>query len=487
MSDNDSTKCRCNSNCETDRTCAPTLKGLIVGAGPAGFFTYEELQRFANKKGAKLSVDMINRDIRPGGLVVYGVAPDHTKIRSLKDQFEQMLSANNINYFGNVRFGEDITLADLNNRYHFIIYAVGAQSDQHLGIPGENLQGCFSGRTFIAWYNGDPAFSHLSPKFDSKRVILVGAGNVAADIARVLVRPHEELAATDIASYALQAIMNGATEEVVVCVRRAPAHVKFTPAELRALGELRGVDVVVEREDLALSPELESLLNSDREAKKNYEILCSFLDCPLTPGNKRIRFKFFTSPASINGEGNVKSVTLIKNKLVEGKLRPISGSEETIETSLIVNSVGYKVVPIPGVPYDEMKNVIRNNGGRVNGEELPRQYVVGWAADGATGIIGTNKVRARKVVSAFAEDFENSAFSTHSLADIVSLKPFELRELLKQKNLAFIDFPTWKKIDEEEIRQGELIGRPRLRFQSNMKMLEYLSSNRDTVCTEKTK
>lgn len=444
------------------------VRVLIIGAGPAGFYTVEELGKRLKTAGLESSFDIINRDIRPGGLLVYGVAPDHPKIRAVGKVFDKILQNENVRYFGNVSVGKDITLEELRPHYDVIVFSVGAQSDKPLGVPGEKLGGSLSAREFVAWYNGDPDYIRLNPSLEHDTAFVIGAGNVAADVARVLAKTYDELRQTDLAPEALEELGRSKVKRIVICVRRGPAHVKFTPAELRDLGDLENADVIVDPKDLVVDTEAEKAMAEDKDSAKNFEIFKEFAS--RTPAGKprQIEFLFMASPKELTGSSRVEQISYVKNEFQGSKLVPIAGSEQKRPTGLVLVSVGYQVIPLPGLPYDEKNSVIANNNGKVLGDNLGGVYVVGWAADGPTGIIGTNKTRAKKVSDQIAADIE-------SIQPATDPRPEALEGLLRKKGIRAVTQQDWLKIETEELAKGKATGRPRVRFTANQQMLGLLS------------
>jgi ferredoxin--NADP+ reductase len=435
----------------------------VVGAGPAGFFSADSLLK---REGLNVSVDLVNRFPTPFGLVRDGVAPDHQKIKSVTRSFERTASDPRVRYFGNVTFGVDVSREDLRAHYDQIVYAVGAPSDRRMGIPGEDLAGSLPATAFVAWYNGHPEFVDLAPDLSVRRVVVVGNGNVAVDVTRILVRPVADLETTDIADHALRALRSSRVEEVVVLGRRGPVQAAFTTPELRELGELGGVDVEVDPRDLDLDPESAAALEGNQTATRNLERLRDFAAREPRSGHRRIVLRFLTSPVEVlsDGSGRVKGVRIEKNELVrrqDGTMRPRgTGEYETLECGMILRSVGYRCVPLAGVPFDEVRGVIANSGGRVTeGPQGPialGEYVVGWAKRGPSGVIGTNKADAADTVDRMVED----------LAEVRPVsgdawRPEAAEALLRSRVSSLVDWEGWQRLDREERMRGEAQGRPR--------------------------
>ena len=443
------------------------LRVLIVGAGPAGMYTLIDLSKRFKGRGIEASFDVINRDIPPGGLVVYGVAPDHQKIRAVGALFERALQDTCVRYFGNVQLGKDLSLRTLRPSYDIVVHSFGAQSDQPLGIPGEDLTGSYSAREFVAWYNADPLQSKLSPDLTCKSAVVVGAGNVAADVARILVKDRSELAKSDIADHALRALESSAIDRVVICVRRSAMHLKFTPAELAELGRLEGVDIEVSAKDLEVVSDLRDKEESTSEAARNYDLLKEFSQRSHQPGHKVIEFRFLVSPIEIEGvNGRVSRVLLRKNKLEGSRLKPIDGSEDFVDAGLIVRSVGYSIVPIEYLPYDNEKGVIANDAGRVIGSDFQGQFVVGWAADGPLGVVGTNKARAKKVCDTIEAELPSIVEQSKSRNAEQTVKEF-----LDEHSVPYVTYSNWQHISALEVERGKIRNSPRVRFVNLDEML----------------
>ena len=447
----------------------------IIGAGPAGFYTAEALL----KSDVDCSIDIFNRFPTPFGLVREGVAPDHQSIKRVTRIYDRIATNSRVRYFGNVTFGTDITHADLKPLYDQIVYAIGAQADRRMGIRGEDLAGSLPATAFVGWYNGHPDYSNLYVDLSHPCVVVVGNGNVAMDVARILVRDPDELAQTDIADHALQQLRQSKVREVIMLGRRGPAQAAFTNAELKEFGQLSGVDIIVEPADLELDPHSIASLEDDAMARRNVETLREFAQRPLTDAPRRIVLRFLSSPVHILGEKQVTSVEVERNKLVvddNGGLRARgTGEHETIETGLVLRSVGYRGIPLKGVPFDESSYTISNIAGRVvhstTGEPIPGEYVVGWAKRGPSGVIGTNKPDAVSTVAAM-------------LADIPSLPPLTRRDpqiitsLLEERGIQYVSYADWQLLDQYEQEQGQAAQRPRIKTTSVAEMLRIIREYR---------
>jgi ferredoxin--NADP+ reductase len=413
------------------------LRIAIVGAGPSGFYAAGALLQ---QKNVAVSIDLFERLPTPHGLVRYGVAPDHQKIKTVSKVFDRIATDPRLRFFGNVEFGRDLTHDDLRRHFDQILYAVGAQADRKLEIPGEELLGSLSATEFVAWYNGHPDYTNLSINLRCSSAVVVGVGNVALDVARILARSVEELAATDIADYALDALTQSCIEDIYVLARRGPVQVKFSPIEIREFADLACADVIVDPTELALDPRSATDLAADPEAQRNLEQLRIFAERGVTGRPRRVHFRFLVSPVEILGEhGSVAAIRIEKNELREsagGSLNAHGiGQFATIPAGLVLRSVGYKGTPLPGVAYDARRGTISNEAGRVlhpeTGEIVQGEYVVGWAKRGPTGVIGTNKPDAAETVA-------------QMLADVAALPakpqtdPAQIDVLLAERRLRYV-------------------------------------------------
>ncbi len=452
------------------------LRVAVIGSGPSGFYAAEHLFKTL---GAGVRVDMIERLPTPYGLVRGGVAPDHPKIKSVTKVYEKTALRPEFGFYGNVEFGKDVTLEDLKRHYHAVIFAVGAQTDKSLGIPGEALAGSHAATEFVAWYNGHPDYRDRTFDLSAKRAIVVGVGNVAMDVARILARTCGELTSSDIADYALDALDASQVQEIIVLGRRGPAQAAFTPAELKELGEMADAEVIVAPEDAAvdaLSSEWLATAN-DRDAEKNLALLKAYSEQPVQGKTRRIIFKFLASPLEIKGDGRVESVVIGRNVLVkreDGSLAAkASGVTEEIPAGLIFRSVGYRGVALPGVPFDERGGTIPNREGRVlaaaGGQPVGALYAVGWIKRGPSGIIGTNKPDSVETVERLLEDMRAGALWTPEPVLAGTIK-----EELKNRGTIVVDFQDWLKLDARETENGAKIGRPRVKFSSVPEMLAVL-------------
>ena len=439
------------------------LHVAVVGSGPAGFYAADALLR---SDDPPVEVDVLDRLPTPWGLVRLGVAPDHENIKAVSRAFERTAARPGFRFFGNVDVGSTVSHAELLELYDAVVYTVGAQTDRSLGIPGEDLPGSWPATAFVAWYNGHPDFQALEFDLSHRRAVVIGNGNVAIDCVRMLALTAEELAPTDTTDAAAEAIASSPLEEIVMLGRRGPAQAAFTPPELQELGELAGADVIVDPRELELDPASEAALEQDRErARRNVDILREFAAREPAGKPRRIVLRFLVSPLAIVGEERVEGIELVRNELVAGErgivARP-TGETETLECGLVLRSVGYRGVPLPGVPFDERGCVIPNEGGRVVGAE--RTYCAGWIKRGPSGVIGTNKKDATETVELLLADARDGKLRAG--------EPRDLADLLDEKGAEFVEYDGWQAIDAAERAAGEPLGRPRVKLTAWERLLE---------------
>jgi ferredoxin/flavodoxin---NADP+ reductase len=444
----------------------------IVGSGPSGFFAAASLLKAADASDEfEVAVDMLEMLPTPWGLVRSGVAPDHPKIKSISKQFEKTAEDARFRFFGNVIVGEHVEAAELAERYDAVIYAVGAQSDRALNIPGEDLPGSVAAVDFVGWYNAHPNFEQMSPDLSGARAVVIGNGNVALDVARILITDPDALAVTDIADHALQSLFPRGVEEVVILGRRGPLQTAFTTLELRELADLEGVDVIVD------PAQLDGITDEDAAAvgkvcKLNIKVLRDYSQRAPRPGNRRMVFRFQTSPIEIKGDGKVESIVLGRNELVTDDGGRVAardtGEREELPVQLIVRSVGYRGVPTPGLPFDDKSATIPNTDGRVHGGR--NEYVVGWIKRGPTGVIGTNKKDSQDTVDTLLSDLTGSKES-EELADFGEDHAGQLADWLASRQPKLVTSAHWQIIDRFERETGEPHGRPRVKLPSLVELL----------------
>jgi len=442
----------------------------IVGSGPSGYFAAASLLKFADSTDdADVRVDMLEMLPTPWGLVRSGVAPDHPKIKTISAQFEKTAADPRFRFFGNIAVGQHVQADELAERYDAVIYAVGAQSDRPLNIPGEDLTGSVAAVDFVGWYNAHPHFEEMSPDLSTGRAIVVGNGNVALDVARILVSDPDMLAATDIAGHALDALQIRGVEEVVIIGRRGPLQATFTTLELRELGDLEAmadVDVIVDPADFADISEAD-LDAAGKAVKLNVKVLRGYSEQEPRGAKRRIVFRFRTSPIEIRGNGRVESIVLGRNDLVDDGGRMVakdSGEREDLSAQLVVRAVGYRGVPTPGLPFDERAGTIPHTDGRVDGRR--NEYVVGWIKRGPSGVIGSNKKDSQETVNTLTADL-----AAGSVADFGEEHSEELVEWLVSRQPKLVTDDHWKLIDDHERSAGEVLGRPRVKLTSVAELL----------------
>lgn len=448
------------------------LKAAIVGSGPSGFYAAEALI----KSGFKVEVSMYERLPVPYGLVRSGVAPDHPKLKQAISVYAGIAESPEFTFFGNVTIGKDLPVETLQSIYHVIIFTCGAESDRRLGIPGEDLPGSHTATEFVGWYNGHPDYRDRSFDLSRETAVIIGQGNVAADVSRILAKTVRELEHTDIAAHALDVLSQSRIRNIYVIGRRGPAQAKFTSKELKEFGELEDCMAVVDKDELFLNPqsEVELAEKSNAGSKKIYDLFNNF---SIQPGDssrqRRVHFTFLKSPVEITGNDRVEAIRLERNVLSgEPFSQSARGTGEIIElqTGLVFRSIGYKGIPVPGLPFDDKRGVIPNKDGRItdNGTVVPGLYVSGWIKRGPTGIIGTNRADSVATVQALTEDISNIDINLDkSGAD-------GARVILDQRGIRYVSFSDWKKIDQNEIDRGIPRGKPREKYTYRHEMLAVL-------------
>jgi ferredoxin--NADP+ reductase len=456
------------------------LRVAIVGSGPAGFYTAEHLLK---PEDHAVEVDMFDRLPTPFGLVRAGVAPDHPKIKSVIRVYEKTAAREGFRFLGNVEVGRDLSPAELAERYHAVVYAYGTATDRQLGIPGEDLAGSHPATAFVAWYNAHPDFADHEFDLSHERAVVIGNGNVAADVARMLALTPDELGETDTADHAIEALSCSGVREIVVLGRRGPAQAAFTNPEVRELGEMLDADVHVDPADCDLDDLSREFLESDDAditARKNVEIFTEFSTRDPEGKPKRISLRFLKSPIEIQGEGKVERIVVGTNRLERAEDGRIvatdTGEREEIECGLVLRSIGYKGIALEGLPFDERRGVIPNDGGRgkdpETGERVPGLYAVGWIKRGPSGVIGTNKKDAQETVDNIFADLESDVIPQPELAtdrDAVI-------ELLTERSPDHVTFEGWELIDRAEQEAGKPHGRPRVKFCRVDEMVEVARS-----------
>jgi len=458
---------------QREASAIPDLRVAIVGAGPAGFYAALDL---LDQESPRACVDMFDRLPAPFGLVRYGVAPDHGKIRKVTAFFSRRVEAagDRFRFFGNVELGEDISIDELREHYDAVVLSFGAQTDRVLGIPGEDLPQVYAAREFVAWYNGHPDFATTQFELTAEKGIVVGVGNVAVDVARMLMRTREEMAVTDVSDLALEVLAGGRIQEVAVVARRGPLQAKTTPSELLELTKMANVDLVVSASDLELDPVSQAVLDRGdvtRQTRRNLEIMeHEALRAP-RPGRRCVRLRFYLSPIEVTGPSRVTAVRFQRNLLEEKKNGYLgvvpTGATEVMGCGVIFRSIGYKVAPVPGVPFNPDRSVIPHEAGQVlsceEGQPARGLFVAGWAKRGPSGVIGTNKPDAIETVASLLAAHGRGELSEPATGDIVAL--------LEGRRTRYVTYEDWKRLDAIEVEAGRSEGRPRSRLTSVEAML----------------
>jgi ferredoxin/flavodoxin---NADP+ reductase len=446
-----------------------TRSAAIVGAGPAGFYAADQLL----ENGFR--VDLFDVLPTPYGLVRAGVAPDHPKIKSVTRIYERTARKPGFRFFGGVELGSDVQRDELRERYHVVVYAVGTSADNRLGIPGEDRPRSHPATEFVAWYNGHPDFADHEFDLSVSRAVVIGNGNVAIDVARMLVLDPDEVSCTDTADHAIAALANAEVQDVILLGRRGPAQAAFTNPELRELGELARADVVVDPAEVDLDEYSRAWLESeaDATARRNVELLRQYAERTVSGELKkthRIELRFLRSPVEVLGDGGdhhpVTGLRVVRNRIEpdpSGNLRAVpTGEEEVIACGLVLRSIGYRGQPLPGVPFDERRGLIRNAGGRVtdeDGEPLRGEYAVGWIKRGPSGVIGTNKKDAADTVARIVEDAAADRLGEPADHDPEGIEPW-----LRSRVPGLVTWSGWEAIDTHEQGLGEPHGRPRVKL-----------------------
>jgi ferredoxin--NADP+ reductase len=450
------------------------IRIAVIGSGPAGFYTAGHLLKDGPEN---LELDMIERLPTPWGLVRSGVAPDHPKIKSVTRVYEKTAAHPRFRFFGNVELGRDVSREELVEHYHCVVYATGSPADRPLGIPGEDLEGSHPATDFVGWYNGHPDYSDHDFDLSAERAVVIGNGNVALDVARMLTLTHDELAVTDIADHALEVLDASNVQEIVVVGRRGPAQAAFTNPELLELGELADADVIVDAEELERALAV-SDPNMDPTSQRNVSVLRDYAARAPSGKSKRVVLRFLLSPTELVGDGNgVRTVVMVRNALQageDGRLRAEpTGETEDIDAGLVMRAIGYRGIALPGVPFDDRSATIPNEGGRVvsfdggladtrdaaSSRILPGEYAVGWIKRGPSGVIGTNKKDAQQTVDALLEDL---AADKH--LQPAEPEPEAIERLLAERVPALVTYEGWSEIDRHEQALGEPHGRPRVKL-----------------------
>jgi len=444
------------------------LRVAIVGSGPSGFYAAEALL----KASIAVQVDMYERLPVPFGLVRFGVAPDHPKLKMPTAVYDRIARSPGFAFCGNVRIGGDLAVAELRAAYHAVVFASGAESDRAMGIPGEQLPGSHTATAFVGWYNGHPDYRDCHFDLSQEVAVIVGQGNVAADVARMLAKPIDELRGTDMAAHALQALAESRVREIHVIGRRGPAQAKFTNRELQELGELQGCTARLAQDALPLSESCQRELADKNNfvAARNVEIFRSWLGRsePERP-RRNIVFHFLKTPVELSGEGRVQHIELEHNELSGPPFHQVarsSGRREVLECGLVFRSIGYRGLPLEGVPFDEQRGVFANQDGRVH--DSPGVYATGWIKRGPSGIIGTNRADSVATVASLLADVPQLSREDKPGGEALLAK-------LAGRGVRIVHYADWLRLDAAEIARGQAQGRIRDKFTRLGEMLAELA------------
>ena len=447
------------------------LRVAIVGSGPSGFYAAESLLAGS----ASVEVDMFEALPAPFGLVRYGVAPDHAKIKNIIARYEKTAEHPSFAYFGHTEVGRDLSVDELKRFYDAIVFASGAQTDRRLGVPGEDLPGSYTATEFVAWYNGHPAYQDRAFDLSCQCAVVIGQGNVAVDVARILAKTIDELKDTDITARALEVLAESKIREIRMVGRRGPVQAAFSPVELKELGELADCDVFVDPADLVLNDASRAEIDvlKWRDAKKNVDLLTGFAARTSSGRSRRLAIDFYRSPKDLRGAGSVQEIFMERNALTgePGAQRATgTGRIEPVSCGAVFRSVGYRGLPIAGVPFDERAGTMPNVEGRVveNGKAVPGLYAVGWIKRGPSGVIGTNKPDAAETVKHLLEDEASLPSCAEPSRDAVL-------DLLASRGVRVVSYAQWRAIDAAEVARGVAAGKPREKFVDVDEMLSAAS------------
>jgi ferredoxin--NADP+ reductase len=422
----------------------------IIGSGPAGYYTAEAAQK---QWGDDVRIDIFDRLPVPYGLIRTGVAPDHQSIKAVSMRYEKTALSDNVRFVGNISIGQDVTVEELQSLYDAVIFATGAPNDRPLDIPGEELGNVFGSAAFVGWYNGHPNFATLDPDLSGRHAVIIGMGNVALDVARILSKTEQEFAGSDIVSHALDLLKQSSLETITILGRRGPHQIAMTPKELGELGKLENAtprvppaDLPPEGDDVILEP-------GQRKSVNHLRAFAAIDDADRTSAAKEVNFHFFGVPEKIIGNDKVEGLEISEVALQDGKL-VATGKVETLPCDLLVSCIGYRTSPIPGVPFDQRAGRFANDEGRI----LPGMYCVGWARRGPTGTIGTNRPDGFSIVEKIGEDYDNGSLGTDRREGRAGFD-----KLAEERGLDIVTFRDWKKIEEAETRAAR-DGAPREKF-----------------------
>ncbi|TNC25167.1 FAD-dependent oxidoreductase [Amycolatopsis alkalitolerans] len=418
------------------------MRVAVVGAGPAGLYTAQSLV------DAGALVDVIDRLAAPYGLVRYGVAPDHMRMKSVVKVLRKPFTASDAGFIGNVTVGQDLSLADLREHYHAVVYATGCPLDRSLGIPGEDLTGSIGSGRFVGWYCGHPDVAGFTPPLEDPGAVVIGAGNVALDVTRVLAVSPDRLRATDVPDPVLAALAASRVRDIHVVIRRGPWHARFTPAELRGLGELDNTRVLVHDDGTLTRADPAGL---DLRQRQNLQILREWSAREHGSGDRRIHLWFLRTPVALRGDDRVHRVVVERTRVEHDRV-VATGEQDTLAAGLVVRAIGYRSGPVDGLPFDTVTGTVPNERGRV----APGLYVAGWLKRGPSGVIGTNKADGAETAAAVLEDLPHLSDPAHSATE-------HLRRVLDQRGVRHTDWPGWLRIDAEERHLGSSRGAERIK------------------------
>ncbi len=427
----------------------------IVGAGPAGYFAAQALQNLQTDE-RKFAIDMIERLPTPWGLVRSGVAPDHPKIKTVSRVFEKIATTEGFQLFCNVELGKDVSVEELTNSYDAVVIATGTDKGRKLGIPGEDLRGSLSAAEFVPWYNAHPDYVNVDVPLDTNTAVVIGAGNVAMDVARMLALEPRELDCTDTANHALEELHKSAIRNVHIFARRGPEHVAFTSPELRELPKLEHTDVEIGECDIedALG-RISKSGEIPKEVKSNLDAMMAIAKLDKKGHARKLNFHFLASPIEIRGKERVEEVLFAVNEVRDGKVLKTE-STYSIKAGLVVSAIGYEAEPIAGIPFKS--GVVEHENGQVIGTNI---FVVGWAKRGPSGVIGTNKSDAAAVMELLTSKLQNPKDN------------FDLAKYLASKGVVHISQGNWEKLNSAEVSAGESFGKPRVKFTDRKEMLGF--------------
>ena len=438
-----------------------SVRVAVIGSGPSGLYAADELS-----KHDAVSVDVVDRLPCPYGLLRYGVAPDHLKMKSLEITLRKILERPRVRFLGGVELGTSISVDELRKYYDAMVYATGSPVDRRLSIPGEDLPGSFSATTFVAWYCGHPDAEVDAFTLDARSAVVVGVGNVAVDVARILAKTAHELGVTDMPDHVLKVLGASAVSDIHIVGRRGPAQAKFTTKELRELGELANADVVVDPAELVLDEAGKELVETNKTVRRNLETLQEWSTRSQRGRPRRIHLRFLLAPVAVLGTGRVEAVQCERNELDGSGGVVGTGETVTLPAQLLLRSVGYRGLPLPGVPFDERSGVIPHVAGRVqrNGSTAAGEYVVGWIKRGPTGVIGTNKGDAKETVERLLHDLDALPRAPHREPDMII-------DRLARQGVGVVTWAGWEAIDAAEQALGVAAGRTRIKIANREALL----------------